>query len=81
MTAIRKTIILTSPQDRWIKAQIEAGRYANDSECMRDLIRHQQERNAEIEAIRSALIEGEGSGEPRRFDPDAFKQSMQAMHG
>jgi len=34
-----------------------------------------------IEAIRAALIEGEASGEPRRFDPVAFKQRMLTAYG
>ena len=81
MSTVRKTITLTDQQDGWIKAQIQAGHYTNDSEYIRDLIRREQERSAEIEAIRSALIEGEASGEPRRFDPAAFKQRMLAAHG
>lgn len=81
MGIVRKTITLTDQQDNWIKAQISAGHYANDSEYIRDLIRREQERSAEIEAIRAALIEGEVSGEPRRFDPASFKQRMRAAHG
>ncbi len=81
MGTVRKTITLTDQQDRWIKAQIIAGHYTNDSEYIRDLIRREQERSAEIEAIRSALIEGEASGEPKPFDVDAFKQKMRAVHG
>ncbi len=81
MTIVRKTITLTEQQDNWIKAQIEAGHYTNDSEYIRDLIRREQERIAEIEAIRKALIEGEASGEPRRFDTAAFKQRMLDAQG
>lgn len=81
MGTIRKTITLTEQQDRWVKMQIDAGHYTNDSECIRDLIRREQERSAELEAIRSALIEGEASGEPRRFDGAAFKRRMQTAHG
>jgi antitoxin ParD1/3/4 len=76
MTTIRKTITLTEQQDGWVKAQIEAGHYTNDSEYIRDLIRREQERSVQIEAIRSALIEGEASGEPQPFDVGAFKQRM-----
>ena len=61
-----------------IKAQITAGHYTNDSEYIRDLIRREQERGAEIEAVRVALIEGEASGEPKRFDAAAFKERMLA---
>ena len=80
MSTIRKTITLTEQQDSWVKAQINAGHYTNDSEYIRDLIRREQERSAEIEAIRAALIEGEASGEPRRFDAAAFKQKMRTAH-
>lgn len=81
MGTIRKTITLTDKQDSWIKAQIDAGHYTNDSEYIRDLIRREQERNTGIEAIRTALIEGENSGEAKPFDADAFKQRMLATHG
>jgi antitoxin ParD1/3/4 len=78
MATVRKTITLTDQQDEWIKAQIEAGRFTNDSEYIRDLIRRDQDRGLEVEAIRAALIEGEASGEPQRFDSTAFKQRMLA---
>jgi antitoxin ParD1/3/4 len=81
MGTVRKTITLTDQQDNWVKSQINAGHYTNDSEYIRDLIRREQERSVEIEAIRSALIEGEASGDPRHFDATAFKQRMLASHG
>ena len=81
MGAVRKTITLTEQQDNWVKAQIEAGNYTNDSEYIRDLIRREQERSAETEAIRAALLEGEASGEPKHLDIAAFKQRMLAGHG
>lgn len=81
MSTVRKTITLTTKQDDWIKAQIEAGRYTNDSEYIRDLIRREQERSAELDVIRAALMEGEASGEPRPFDACAFKQRMLTAHG
>ena len=40
-----------------------------------------QERSAEIESIRQALIEGEQSGEPEPFDFAAFKQRKAAQYG
>jgi antitoxin ParD1/3/4 len=81
MATVRKTITLTDQQDRWIKSQIDAGYYTNDSEFIRDLIRRDQERSAEIEAIRAALIDGENSGEPGAFTVAAFTQRMHATHG
>ena len=81
MGTVRKTITLTDQQDSWIKSQIEAGHYTNDSEYIRDLIRREQERSAEIDAIRNALIEGEASGEPQPFDVAAFKRRMRVIPG
>ncbi len=59
MSTTRKTITVTEQQDSWIKAQIVAGKFTNDSEYIRDLIRRDQASNAEIETIRAALIEAE----------------------
>jgi antitoxin ParD1/3/4 len=81
MATVRKTITLTDQQDDWIKAQIERGHYTNDSEYIRDLIRREQERGAEIEAVRMALIEGEKSGKPKRFDVGAFKRKLRRARG
>ena len=81
MGTVRKTITLTDQQDSWIKSQIEAGHYTNDSEYIRDLIRREQERSAEIDAIRNALIEGEASGEAKPFDVAAFKRRIRVTHG
>lgn len=81
MATIRKTITLTAQQDVWIKSQIDSGHYTNDSEIIRDLIRREQERAAEIDAIRAALIEGENSGDAKPFSAAAFKKRMRATHG
>lgn len=62
MSMIKKTITVTSQQDEWIKLQIASGQYGNDSELLRDLIRKEQSKNAEIEFIRAALIHAEGRG-------------------
>lgn len=76
----RKTITITDNQDNWIKSQIKAGKFTNDSEYIRDLIRRDQTSQADIEAIRAALIEGEESGEPQSFDVAQFKSAMTAKH-
>jgi antitoxin ParD1/3/4 len=76
----RKTITITDNQDNWIKSQIKAGEFTNDSEYIRDLIRRDQTSQADIEDIRAALIEGEESGEPQPFDVARFKSAMTAKH-
>jgi antitoxin ParD1/3/4 len=73
MGTVRKTITFTEQQDQWIKAKIAGGQFTNDSEYIRDLVRRDQEKNAEIEAIRAALIEGEHSGMSTRTPADIRK--------
>lgn len=80
MATTRKTITVTDQQDAWIKARIAAGEFTNDSEYIRDLIRRDQARKADIETIRAALIEGEQSGAPQPFDGSRFKQEMAAKY-
>ncbi|VAW47876.1 ParD protein (antitoxin to ParE) [hydrothermal vent metagenome] len=80
MSTTRKTITVTDKQNNWIKAQISAGEFTNDSEYIRDLIRRDQASQADIEAIRAALIEGEQSGKPQSFNAEEFKQEMIAKH-
>jgi antitoxin ParD1/3/4 len=43
---------------------------------IRDLIRREPERGAKIEVVCAALIEGEKSGKPKRFDASAFKRKL-----
>ena len=81
MSTVRKTITLTDQHDWWIKAQIQAGHYTNDSEYIRDLIRREQERTAQMDALRAALLEGELSGTPQPFDVVSFKARMNASNG
>jgi len=65
MSTTRKTITVTDQQDNWIKAQIVAGKFTNDSEYIRDLIRRDQASNAENEFIRTKLIASEKSVKER----------------
>ena len=81
MATVRKTITVTDTQDAWIGAQVQAGRFTNDSELIRDLIRREQERLAQIESVRHALVEGERSGDPQPFDFAAFTRRKVARHG
>ena len=62
MVLVKKSVTLTQQQDEWLKRQIERGRYANESELLRDLIRREQDRHAPQEALRQALLEGRASG-------------------
>ena len=62
MPTVRKTITLTSQQDQWVKTQIAAGRFTNDSEYIRDLIRRDRESDASCHVLQAAIQEGLESG-------------------
>ena len=81
MPMVKKSISVTDHQDSWIKSQIESGHYGNESEVVRELIRErqirEQESNAEIEAIRAALIKGEQSGFSDRSVDEIWQEARQ----
>ena len=75
MGTIRKTITLTDQQDQWIKAQIAAGEYTNDSEYIRDLVRRDQEQNAKFKALKQAIQEGLDSGVSDKTVGDIWEEA------
>ena len=79
MAAIRKTITLTEQQGEWVKTRIASGDFTNDSEYFRDLIRRDQARNEQLEAVRAALIEGEQSGISTRSDDDILRAARERL--
>ena len=76
----RKTITVTEQQDAWIKSQIDSGKYGNDSEYLRELIRLDQEHKQKIAVLRSALLEGEKSGVCKRSMVDILEDAKK-RHG
>jgi antitoxin ParD1/3/4 len=74
MTTIRKTVTFTEQQDKWIKAQIEAGEFTNDSEYIRNLVRQDQINNAKFLSLKTKLIEGIESGISNKSLPEIMKE-------
>ena len=62
MALVKKSITVTDRQEQWIRGQVASGEYGNDSEYFRDLIRRDQERNAQFRALKQAIQEGLESG-------------------
>lgn len=60
----------------WIDSQITAGEYANASDYIRDLIRHDQRQR---DALRIALIEGENSGVSKRSVTAIARQAKRRL--
>ncbi len=62
MSMMRKTITIPDAMDEWVKAQIASGRYGNDSEYFRDLIRRDQDRRRAEQELLALIQEGLDSG-------------------
>jgi antitoxin ParD1/3/4 len=56
----------------FIERQVLQGRYSSPSEVVQAGLRLLEEREAKLEALRAALVEGEQSGPATAFDFDAF---------
>jgi antitoxin ParD1/3/4 len=56
----------------FVEALVAQGRYASASEAVRAGLRLLEEREANLRALRAALIEGENSGPSEGIDFDAF---------
>ena len=54
----------------WVEAQVKGGEYANASDYVRDLIRHDQARR---QALESAIRDGLESGKSPRKGADVLK--------
>ena len=54
-------ISLPAPLREWIESQVKGGRYGNASEYVRELIRRDQERQAQ-QRLEQVLLEGVKSG-------------------
>jgi antitoxin ParD1/3/4 len=66
MAMIKKSITVTDQQEAFIQAQLATGRYASDSEVIREALREKELRVAEIDALRAKLIASEESGVSER---------------
>jgi antitoxin ParD1/3/4 len=62
MPMVKRTYSITETLDQYIKDRVGSGKYASDSEYLRELIRRDHDENKEIAYIRSKLIKAERSG-------------------
>ncbi len=78
-----QTLSLGTRWNSFIAAQISEGRYASASEIVRDALRllEEKEANSKLEALRSALVAGEESGDAGVLDMNAIKQNAKRELG
>ena len=62
----------------FIDAEVRKGRYSSASDVVRAGLRLLEEHEARVEALRTALILGETSGEPRPLDSNGFLKEMRS---
>jgi len=76
-----RNVNLTQELDRFILARVESGRFENASEVvragLRTLEREERLYEAKLEALRSAIDEGDASGVA---EGDVFQQVREALH-
>jgi antitoxin ParD1/3/4 len=76
-----RNVNLTAELERFLMAKVESGRYENASEviraALRGLEREEQEYEAKLTALRTAIDEGDASGIVRG---DAFARVRKKLH-
>ncbi len=75
------TIALDEHSAGFVDRQVEEGNFASPDEVVRAGLELLEKRQAQIERLRAAIIEGEESGEPQPFDFDEFIKRMHARVG
>jgi antitoxin ParD1/3/4 len=75
-------ISLTPKLESFVKAKVKTGDYNNASEVIREALRVLQEREADrkvqLGALKKLIREGEESGTPVPWDPEAIKEKARS---
>jgi antitoxin ParD1/3/4 len=76
-----RNVNLTQELDRFVLARVESGRFENASEVvragLRNLEREERLYEAQLEALRTAIDQGDASG---IAEGDVFQQVHEALH-
>jgi antitoxin ParD1/3/4 len=72
------SIVLGDHFTNFIDLQLEQGRYGSTSEVVRAGLRMLEEHEAKVNVLRSALIEGEESGEAEPFEVKEFLSKVKS---
>lgn len=69
-------ISLPDPMRDFVQDRISSGKYASNSDYVRDLIRKDQIRREKIEAMQLAVTEGLESGEAENFSMEELQREL-----
>ncbi len=83
MAAKTQTLSLGDRWNSFIESTLKEGRYASASEIVRDALRllEEKEANSSLETLRSALIEGEKSGDYGVLDMETIRREAKQEAG
>ena len=77
----RQSISFTTPNDEWLKAQVNSEEYSSKSELINDLIRQARKQQIQIDWIRAKLDRAESSGMTDDTKDEILKQSKSLLNG
>ncbi len=71
----RQSISFTTPNDEWLKAQVQSKEYTSKSELVNDLIRQARTQQKEVDWIRAKIIRAERRGFTEMTRAEILKKS------
>ena len=74
MGTVRKTVRLTDRLGRCLRVRTAAGDFTDDSEYIRELIRHDRQDSIQLQALKSAIAEGLVSGVSDKTVPQIMEE-------
>jgi len=77
----RQSISFTTPNDEWLRDQVNSKEYSSKSELVNDLIRQARKQQAQVDWIRAKLEKAENSGFTNDNKAQILKQSKSALNG
>ncbi|MCR9182999.1 MAG: type II toxin-antitoxin system ParD family antitoxin [Flavobacteriaceae bacterium] len=77
----RQSISFTSPNDEWLKTQVDSKEYSSKSELVNDLIRQARKQQAQVDWVRAKLEKAEKSGFTKDSKEHILKQSKASLNG
>lgn len=77
----RQSISLTTPNDEWLKAQVNSQEYASKSELINDLVRQARKQQAQVDFIKAKLDKAEKSGFTEDTKEEILAKAKSQLNG